>query len=66
VGVVLDIIFGAIGTAYLIYGKRQYDVPFLVAGFVLLIYPYFVSNAVVCGLIGVAVSASPFIVARLA
>ncbi len=62
----LDIFFGAIGSAYLIYGRRQYDVPFLIAGFVLLVYPYFVSNTLVCGLIGVAVSASPFIAARLA
>jgi hypothetical protein len=66
VGIALDIFFSAIGSAYLIYGKRQYDVPFLVAGFILLIYPYFVSNTAVCALIGIVVAASPFVAARLA
>ncbi|HSP32744.1 MAG TPA: hypothetical protein VLU46_00335 [Thermoanaerobaculia bacterium] len=60
----LDILFGAIGGGYLIYGKRQYDVPFLVSGFILCIYPYFVSNAWMCALIGVVVTASPFVLAR--
>lgn len=62
----LDIFFSAVGSAYLLYGKKQYDVPFLVAGFVLLIYPYFVSSAAVVALIGVGVAASPFVMARLA
>ena len=58
---VLNIVFGAIGSGYLIYGKRQYDVPFLVAGFVLLIYPWFVSNTLAMAIIGVVVSAIPFL-----
>jgi hypothetical protein len=62
----LDLLFGSIGGAYLIYGKRQYSTPFLVAGFILVIYPYFVSNVVVCGLIGVVMIATPFVVRTLA
>ena len=65
-GLALDIFFSAVGSAYLLYGKRQYDAAFLVAGFVLLIYPYFVSNVIVCALVGIAIAASPFVVARLA
>ncbi len=62
----LDLLFGSIGGAYLIYGKRQYSTPFLVAGFVLVIYPYFVSNVIVCGLIGVVMISIPFVVRALA
>ncbi len=62
---VLNIIFSAIGSAYLLYGRRQYDVPFLVAGFVLCIYPWFVSNTTITAIIGVIVTAAPFVLARL-
>jgi hypothetical protein len=65
VGLALDIFFSALGSAYLIYGKRQYEARFLIAGFVLLVYPYLVSNAAVCALIGVVVAASPFLAAWL-
>lgn len=65
-GFAIDIFFSAVGSAYLIYGKRQYDVPFLVAGFILLVYPYFVSSTAICVLIGVVVGAAPFVWARLA
>ena len=62
----LDLLFGSIGGAYLIYGKRQHSTAFLVAGFVLVIYPYFVSNVILCGLIGVVMIAIPFVVRALA
>ncbi len=65
-GVFLDIVFGAIGGAYLIYAKRQYSVAFLIAGFVLIVYPYFVSNAIVCALIGTACAAAPFVAQKVA
>ncbi len=65
-GLVLDILFGAIGGAYLVYAKRQYSVAFLVAGFVLIVYPYFVSNAIVCALIGIVCAAAPFIAQKVA
>jgi hypothetical protein len=65
VAVFLDILFGAIGSAYLIYAKRQYSAIFLVAGFVLIIYPYFVSNAIVCALIGIVFAAVPFIAQKM-
>jgi len=31
-GLALDIFFSALGSAYLIYGKREYEPRFLVAG----------------------------------
>lgn len=66
VGLAINIFVSAIGSAYLLYGKRQYDVPFLVSGFILLIYPYFISNALVLIVIGLVVGAAPFVMARLA
>ena len=65
-GFFLDLLFGSIGTGYLIYGKKNFNTAFLVCGFVLVIYPYFVSNAIVCCLIGVVFVATPFVVQKLA
>jgi hypothetical protein len=64
-GLFLDLFFGAVGSGYLIYGKKQYSAAFLVAGFILVIYPYFVSNMAVCFAIGVVVSAAPFFARHL-
>lgn len=56
---ILGLLFGAIGTVYLVYGKRQADPTFLVTGFVLVIYPYFVSNLLPMFLVGAVVTAVP-------
>ena len=55
----LDLIFGAVGTVYFIYGKKQQDVMLLVSGVALVIYPYFFSNVWLVLLIGAALSAVP-------
>jgi hypothetical protein len=65
-GFVIDLFFSSIGGAYLIYAKRQHSVAFLIPGFVLCIYPYFVSNILVCALLGVALIATPFVYQRVA
>jgi hypothetical protein len=65
VGFFLDLLFGSIGTGYLIYGKKNFHTAFLVCGFVLVIYPYFVSNAIVCALIGVVFVATPFVLQKM-
>ncbi len=64
-GLFLDLLFGAIGSGYLIYGKKNFNTAFLVCGFVLMIYPYFVSNVIVCSLVGVVFVATPFVLGRL-
>lgn len=61
----LDLLFGAVGSGYLIYGKKQYSAAFLVAGFVLVIYPYFISNLALCAFVGIVVSAAPFVIQKL-
>lgn len=64
-GLFLDLLFGSIGTGYLIYAKKNFSAAFLVCGFVLVIYPYFVSNAIVCALIGALFVATPFVTQKL-
>ena len=49
----LSILFGVIGSAYLLYGKRQGEAWFILAGFALIIFPYFVSGLLLTLLVGV-------------
>ncbi len=55
----LGLLFGAVGTVYLIYGKREHSPLYLVVGFLLIIYPYLFSNAVLIVVIGAALTAIP-------
>ena len=45
------------GVGFFIYGKKQARVPHLIAGIVLLVYPYFVANPwVMLGIAGVVLA----------
>jgi len=55
----LGLIFGAVGTVYLIYGKKEHDVLFVIVGFLLIIYPYVFSNIIMIIAIGIALSLVP-------
>jgi hypothetical protein len=59
------ILFGAIGSGYLLYAKRQYDGLFAIIGFALLIFPYFVSSATATFVIGALLCVAPFAIRRL-
>jgi hypothetical protein len=61
----LAVLFGALGSGYLVYGKRESEARFLVAGFILIVYPYFVSSAAASAIIGILVAASPFLLTWL-
>jgi predicted membrane protein len=54
------LLFGSIGLGFFIYGKRQKAVVPLVCGLVLMIFPYFISNALLLVAIGVALVALPY------
>jgi len=55
----LSLIFGAVGTVYFVYGRRQHSVSYLICGFVLIVYPYvFESAAAIIG-VGVVVAMIP-------
>ncbi|MEJ2508313.1 MAG: hypothetical protein P8009_02350 [Gammaproteobacteria bacterium] len=58
----LSVLFGAIGTAYFIYGKRQESYVPLFAGIGLFVFPMFISNVWLMLLTGVALSAAPFLI----
>ena len=59
-----QLLFGVVGTAFFIYGKRQSDNVFLVAGCGLMVFPYFISGLVLTLLVGAALIASPFLLRR--
>jgi hypothetical protein len=51
----LSLLVGCVGFVCFAYGKRQQRFPQMVAGVVLSVYPYFVSNLMLMAGIGVAV-----------
>lgn len=59
------IVFGAIGSGYLLYAKRQYDGLFAIVGFALIIFPYFVDSAVATFIAGALLCVAPFAIRRL-
>lgn len=55
------IIFGTIGFAAFVYGKKQSDLKVLVIGVALMAFPYFIPNPIALYAIGVALIAALFI-----
>ena len=60
----LGMFFGAIGAAYMVYGKRQHSASFAVAGLLLIVYTYFFDNAWAILLIGAILIALPVAIDR--
>lgn len=56
------IMFGAIGSGYFIYGKRQQKMIPLVTGILLCVFPYFVSNTYLLLFIGFVLMITPYFV----
>jgi hypothetical protein len=56
------IVAGAIGVAYLVYGRRQTKLVPVIAGVLLCIYPYFVESWLWLGVVGALLLAAPFVV----
>lgn len=52
-----SLLVSSIGFVLLVYGKRQARVPHLAAGLLLLVFPYFVGNALLVIGIGACISA---------
>jgi hypothetical protein len=52
---------GAIGVAYLVYGRRQTKLVPVIAGLLLCIYPYFVESWLWLGVVGALLLAAPFV-----
>jgi hypothetical protein len=56
------IVAGAVGTAYIVYGKRQTKLVPVIAGVLLCIYPYFVESWLWLCITGALLLAAPFVV----
>ena len=61
----LSLLIGCVGFVCFAYGKRQARFPQMLAGIILCIYPYFVSNLMIMGAIAVAVLALLGLAVRL-
>jgi hypothetical protein len=57
-----SLLFSSIGLGFFVYGKKQKAVIPLFCGLGLMIYPYFVTNTLLLGAIGVALMALPYFV----
>lgn len=56
----LGLVFGAIGSGYLVHAKRQYSAAFALAGAALILYSYFLTNVLAIVLTGALLAAAPF------
>lgn len=59
----LTVVFSAIGMGYFVYGRRQQRAAALIAGALLMGYPYFVAKTWALVLLGVAFMALPWFIA---
>jgi len=62
--IIVMVIFSIIGLGYLTYGKKSHQLIMLVCGIILMGYPYFIKGTGYIILIGVGLSALPFILGR--
>jgi hypothetical protein len=53
-------VFGVVGLAYFVFGKRQQRFVPLFCGIGLMAFPYFVSNTVLLVILGLALSVIPY------
>jgi hypothetical protein len=58
---VWNVLFGAVGAGYALYGKKQQEPVPLLCGVGLMVFPYFVSSTIWLVVIGAILMAIPFI-----
>ena len=57
----VSVLFSSIGAGYFVYGKKQRQVVPLLTGLALCVYPYFLSNGYVIIVVGVLLTAVPWL-----
>ena len=62
--IIAMVLFSVIGLGYFAYGKKSQRLLMLICGIALMVYSYFVNGIVYIVLIGVGLSALPFILGR--
>lgn len=65
ISIFLGMIISTIGLAYFIYGKKTEEYIYLIAGMVLMVYPYFIRSTAWTIILGTIFCIGPFILARL-
>jgi hypothetical protein len=61
----LSLLFSSVGFVFFAYGKKQARIPQMVAGVLLMVYPYFVSNLIAMSVVGVMIIALTWLAVRL-
>jgi hypothetical protein len=59
--IILMVLFGPVGVAYFVYGRKQKQVPALIAGMLLIALPYLVKNFYAVLITGIVLAIFPFI-----
>jgi hypothetical protein len=54
------VVFGSVGLAYFVYGKKQRRFVPLLCGIALMAFPYFMSNTVLLVVVGLVLSVVPY------
>ena len=58
---VFSFIISTVGFAYFVYGKKTVNFLFLVAGLILMIYPYFIEELLAAVIIGIILVLAPLV-----
>lgn len=61
----LTFLFGLLGVAYFVYGRKESEFWFMIAGGGLCLFPLLVSGTVALLIVGVVLLAVPFVAVRL-
>jgi hypothetical protein len=62
VSLLWGVVFGSVGLAYFVYGKKQQCFVPLLCGIGLMAFPYFISNTFLLVVVGLALSLVPYFV----
>ena len=61
-GLYFSIVTGALGLAYIVYGRRQTRLVPVISGLVLCVYSYFIDSWVWLCIVGAACLVAPFVI----
>ena len=64
-GILASLVFSGAGIFYFKLGRSDGDMPLMICGIILIIYPYFVASTLYIVLIGLALLALPWALKRL-
>ncbi len=60
----LNLIISSVGLGYFLYGKKAVEFSFLIAGIIMMIFPYFIRNDLLSILLGIVLFAAPILLKK--